>query len=117
MSILFPGMTLIMSGLTLAIYWTGAHLINVAELTERLFVFSDMVVFSSYAMQIIMAFIMLVMTFIILPRAMVSAKRINEVLDTETTVINGNITESPFYEKGIVEFRNVSFRYPGAANS
>lgn len=117
MSILFPGMTLIMSGLTLAIYWTGAHLINVAELTERLFVFSDMVVFSSYAMQIIMAFIMLVMTFIILPRAMVSAKRINEVLDTETTVINGNITESPFYEKGIVEFRNVSFRYPGAADN
>lgn len=106
-----------MSGLTLAIYWTGAHLINAAVLTERLSVFSDMVVFSSYAMQIIMAFIMLVMTFIILPRAMVSAKRINEVLDTEASVINGNITESPFYEKGLVEFRNVSFRYPGAADN
>lgn len=117
MSVLFPGMTLIMSGLTLAIYWLGASIINGAAPTERLAIFSDMVVFSSYAMQIIMAFMMLVMTFIILPRALVSARRINEVLDTQTKIVDGKVTGSELFEQGEVEFRHVSFRYPGAADA
>ena len=114
MSVLFPGMTLIMSGLTLAIYWVGVYIINDAALTERLGIFSDMVVFSSYAMQIIMAFMMLVMTFIVLPRAVVSAKRINEVLDTETKIKDGEISGSELFEQGEIEFKHVSFRYPDA---
>lgn len=114
MSILFPGMTLIMSGLTLAIYWVGVYIINGAQIAERLSIFSDMVVFSSYAMQIIMAFMMLVMTFIILPRAMVSAKRINEVLDTKTKIEDGHVTGSELFEQGEIEFRHVTFRYPDA---
>lgn len=114
MSILFPGMTLIMSGLTLAIYWVGVYMINAAEVMERLAIFSDMVVFSSYAMQVIMAFMMLVMTFIILPRALVSAKRINEVLDTEIKIRDGKVTSSELFEEGEIEFRHVSFRYPDA---
>lgn len=114
MSLLFPGMTLIMSGLTLSIYWIGVYLINGTAMADRLIVFSDMVVFSSYAMQIIMAFMMLVMTFIVLPRALVSARRINEVLDTETKITDGTVTSSELFEQGEVEFRNVAFRYPGA---
>ena len=114
MSVLFPGMTLIMSGLTLAIYWAGVYIINDAALTDRLGIFSDMVVFSSYAMQIIMAFMMLVMTFIVLPRAVVSAKRINEVLDTETKIKDGKISGSELFEQGEIEFKHVSFRYPDA---
>ena len=114
MSVLFPGMTLIMSGLTLSIYWIGAHLINGAAPSGRLAVFSDMVVFSSYAMQIIMAFMMLVMTFIVLPRAMVSARRINEVLDTESRITDGPAAGSELFEQGEVEFRHVCFRYPGS---
>lgn len=114
MSILFPGMTLIMSGLTLAIYWVGVYIINAANLTERLSIFSDMVVFSSYAMQIIMAFMLLVMTFIILPRAVVSAKRINEILDTETKIKDGTVMDSELFEQGEIEFKHVYFRYPDA---
>ena len=114
MSVLFPGMTLIMSGLTLAIYWVGVYIINKAVFTERLGIFSDMVVFSSYAMQIIMAFMMLIMTFIVLPRAAVSAKRVNEVLDTETKIKDGAIGGSELFEQGEIEFKNVSFRYPDA---
>lgn len=114
MSVLFPGMTLIMSGLTLAIYWVGVYIINEAAITDRLGIFSDMVVFSSYAMQIIMAFMMLVMTFIVLPRAVVSAKRINEVLDTEIKIKDGKISGSELFEQGEIEFRHVSFRYPDA---
>lgn len=114
MSVLFPGMTLIMSGVTLAIYWVGVYIINNAVFTERLGIFSDMVVFSSYAMQIIMAFMMLIMTFIVLPRAAVSAKRINEVLDTETKIKDGAIGGSELFEQGEIEFKNVSFRYPDA---
>lgn len=117
MSMLFPGMTLIMSGLTLAIYWVGVYIINGAQIMERLSIFSDMVVFSSYAMQIIMAFMMLVMTFIILPRAMVSAKRINEVLDAQTKITDGQITGSELFEQGEIEFKNVSFRYPDAGEA
>lgn len=115
MSILFPGMSLIMSGLTLSIYWAGAYIINSARMTQRLEIFSDMVVFSSYAMQIIMAFMMLVMTFIMLPRAMVSARRINEVLDTKPVVADGEIKEPPGLIKGEIEFKNVNFCYPGGA--
>ncbi|MEY8518165.1 ABC transporter ATP-binding protein [Lachnospiraceae bacterium 29-84] len=114
MSVLFPGMTLIMSGVTLAIYWAGVYIINNAVFTERLGIFSDMVVFSSYAMQIIMAFMMLIMTFIVLPRAAVSAKRINEVLDTETKIKDGAIGGSELFEQGEIELKNVSFRYPDA---
>lgn len=114
MSVLFPGMTLIMSGLTLAIYWVGVYIINNAAFTERLGIFSDMVVFSSYAMQIIMAFMMLIMTFIVLPRAAVSAKRINEVLDTETKINDGVVSGSELFEQGEIEFKNVSFCYPDA---
>ena len=114
MSVLFPGMTLIMSGLTLAIYWVGVYIINEAAVTDRLGIFSDMVVFSSYAMQIIMAFMMLVMTFIVLPRAVVSAKRINEVLDTEIKIKDGKISGFELFEQGEIEFRHVSFCYPDA---
>ena len=114
MSVMQPGMSLIMSGLGLAIYWVGVYLIEGAAMTEKLTLFSDMVVFSSYAMQVIMAFMLLTMTFIILPRATVSARRINEVLDTEEKIIDGKVTGSELFEQGEVEFKNVSFRYPGA---
>ena len=86
MSFMMPGIQLIMSGLPLAIYWIGAYLINKADMMSKITLFSDMVTFSSYAMQIVMAFMMMVMVFIILPRASVAAKRINEVLDTEATI-------------------------------
>ena len=115
MAIMQPGMTLIMSGLTLAIYWVGVYLIDGAQMQDKLTLFSDMVVFSSYAMQVIMAFMILTMTFIILPRASVSAKRINEVLNTKTGILDGTVTGSESYGQGEVEFRHVSFRYPDAA--
>ena len=116
MAILMPMMNLLMSGLTLAIYWIGAYLINAAGAMDKITLFSNMVVFSSYAMQIIMSFMMLVMIFILLPRASVSAARINEVLDTEPTILEGKRTEGQPGMTGTVEFRNVSFRYPDAAD-
>ncbi|MEW9052872.1 MAG: ABC transporter ATP-binding protein [Neobacillus sp.] len=116
MAIIMPTMGVIMSGMSLAIYWIGAYLINDAALPNRLSLFSDMVVFSSYAMQVIMAFMMLSFIFIMLPRASVSAKRINEVLDTKGTIIDGCVTEGKKDHSGEVEFRNVSFKYPGAAD-
>lgn len=114
MSFMMPGIQLIMSGLPLAIYWIGAYLIDKADMMSKITLFSDMVTFSSYAMQIVMAFMMMVMVFIILPRASVAAKRINEVLDTEATIEDGNkeIGESDI--KGEIEFRNVNFKYPDA---
>lgn len=115
MAIMMPGMNIIMNGLSLAIYWIGAYLINGAALTDRITLFSDMVVFSSYAMQVVMSFVMLTMIFIMLPRASVSAKRINEVLETEARITDGSITEGEPGREGEVEFRNVSFRYPDAA--
>lgn len=115
MAIMQPGMTFIMSGLTLAIYWVGVYLIDGAQMQDKLTLFSDMVVFSSYAMQVIMAFMILTMTFIILPRASVSAKRVNEVLNTKTKIMDGTVTDSELYEQGEVEFCHVSFRYPDAA--
>ena len=116
MAIMNPGMNIIMNGLTLSIYWIGAVLINEAQLVERIGLFSDMVVFSSYAMQVVMAFMLLTMIFIMLPRASVSAKRINEVLDTEPGIKDGERTEGLPGKEGEVEFRHVSFRYPDAAD-
>jgi ATP-binding cassette, subfamily B, multidrug efflux pump len=115
MAIMMPTMGIIMSGMGLAIYWIGAFLINGAAQTDKLSLFSDMIVFSSYAMQVIMAFMMLSFVFIMLPRASVSAKRIIEVLDTEATIIDGNVTEGKTGLSGEIEFRNVSFKYPDAA--
>ncbi|MFE3577275.1 ABC transporter ATP-binding protein [Lysinibacillus sp. NPDC059133] len=114
MALMQPGMGLIMSGLTLSIYWIGAHLINNAAGVDRIGKFSDMVVFSSYAMQVVMAFMLLSMTFILLPRAAVSAARINEVLNTPQTIIDGEIKSSPKGIEGEIELRNVSFKYPDA---
>lgn len=114
MALMQPGMGLIMSGLTLAIYWIGAHVINNAAGMDRISKFSDMVVFSSYAMQVVMAFMLLSMTFILLPRAAVSAARINEVLNTPQTIIDGEIKSSPKGIEGEIELRNVSFKYPDA---
>ncbi|MEY9974716.1 ATP-binding cassette subfamily B multidrug efflux pump [Lysinibacillus sp. RC46] len=114
MALMQPGMGLIMSGLTLSIYWIGAHLINNAAGMDRIGKFSDMVVFSSYAMQVVMAFMLLSMTFILLPRAAVSAARINEVLNTPQTIIDGATQSSPKGIEGEIELRNVSFKYPDA---
>lgn len=116
MAIMMPVMSMMMSGLSLAIYWIGAYLIDRAEVLDKLTLFSDMVVFSSYAIQVIMAFIMMVMVFIMLPRAAVSAKRINEVLETSPTILDGNKTEGVSGILGEIEFRNVSFKYPGAVD-
>lgn len=116
MAIMMPMMMLLMSGLTLSIYWIGAYLINAAGMMERVTLFSNMVVFTSYAMQVIMAFMMMVMMFIMLPRAAVSAKRINEVLETKPTILDGARTQGDAGREGEVEFRNVSFKYPGAAD-
>ena len=114
MSILSPVMYLVMYMLTLSIYFIGAKLINEAMMADKIALFGDMVVFSSYAMQIIMAFLMLAMIFMILPRAQVSANRINEVLDTEISVKDGKYAKINTEEIGTVEFRNVSFKYPDA---
>lgn len=114
MSFMMPGIQLIMSGLPLAIYWIGAYLINKADMTSKITLFSDMVTFSSYAMQIVMAFMMMVMVFIILPRASVAAKRINEVLDTEATIEDGDKDIKDSGIRGEIEFKNVNFKYPDA---
>jgi ATP-binding cassette subfamily B protein len=111
MSLLSPMMYLIMEGVSLAIYFIGAFLVDGAT-TDKLDIFSDMIVFSTYAMQIIISFLVLSGIFIILPRAQVSAKRINEVLDTEITIKNGTIKEPETGLVGTIEFKNVSFKYP-----
>lgn len=116
MSVMMPAMMLVMSGLSLAIYWIGAYLINAAGIMEKLTLFSNMVVFSSYSMQVIMSFMMSILFFIMFPRASVSAKRINEVLDTEPTILDGAKTEGLPGMKGEVEFRLVGFKYPDAAD-
>ena len=115
MALMSPVMTLISSGLTLSIYWIGVYLIDKAALQDKITLFSDMIVFSSYAMQVIMSFMMLTFTFIILPRAIVSSKRINEVLDTKNRIMDGEGCENTS-ETGTVEFRNVSFHYPDATD-
>ncbi len=117
MSVMMPSMNIVMNGISLVIYWIGAFLINKAQAMDKITVFSDMVVFSSYAVQVIMSFVMLAMIFIMMPRAAVSAKRINEVLDTVPNIREGSLSESNPENAGTVEFRNVSFRYPDAADN
>lgn len=115
MAFMMPTIMLIMNGLSLAIYWIGAVLINDAQdLQGKFSLFSDMVVFSSYAMQVVMSFMMLVMIFIMLPRASVAAKRILEVLDTEPSIEDGTRDTFPVMKDGEVEFKDVSFKYPDA---
>ena len=113
-AIMSPLMYLIMYLLTLSIYFTGTFLIKNALMMDKLPIFSDMIVFTSYSMQVIMSFLMLAVIFMILPRAEVSANRINEVLNTEITLLDGEISENKTKEKGVVEFINVSFKYPDA---
>ncbi len=114
MAFMMPSIQLIMSGLSLAVYWIGAALINGAGLAEKAVLFSEMIVFSQYAVQVIMSFMMLVMIFIMLPRASVAANRINQVLDTELSITDGKEEEGLPGAVGEIEFRNVSFRYPDA---
>lgn len=114
MTTLMPSISLIMSGLSLSIYWIGAVIIQAADGTAKMGLFSDMIVFSSYAMQVVMAFMMLIMIFILLPRAQVSAKRINEVLETVPSLKNGSVTHFPVKREDELEFRGVSFKYPDA---
>ena len=114
MSFLMPSIQLVMSGLSLAIYWIGAVLINEAQLMDKISLFSDMMVFSQYAIQVVMAFMLLVMIYMILPRASVSAHRILEVLETEPSIIDGREENGKAGVKGEVVFDHVSFRYPDA---
>ena len=114
LSVLSPLMNVVMNGLPLAIYWIGAYLINSAGVVDKLTIFSDMVVFSSYAIQIVMSFVMLVMVFIMLPRASVSARRISEVLNTNSSIVSGSGVVVNEKDKGTVEFKSVSFKYPDA---
>ena len=114
MAVLMPIIMLIMCGLSLAIYWIGAYILNDAAAADKVVIFGNMIVFINYAMQVIMSFMMLIIVFIMLPRAMVSAKRINEVLDTKNTMTEatGKVETT---EVGTIEFRNVNFKYPDAS--
>ncbi|MBS6723237.1 MAG: ABC transporter ATP-binding protein [Clostridiales bacterium] len=114
MAFLMPGIQLVMNGLTLAVYWIGAYLIDGASLTDKLPIFSDMIVFSQYAMQVVMSFMMLVIILVILPRASVATRRINEVLDTPSSLKDGTFTGKDCDVRGEVEFKHVCFRYPDA---
>src|SRR5690554_3243783 len=114
MAIMNPTMSAIMSGISLTIYWLGAYIINSANMLDKIVLFSDMVVFSSYSMQIVFSFMMLTMIFVMLPRAEVSAKRINEVLDTKSSIVDGKDNLKDLDLTGVVEFKNVSFKYPDA---
>lgn len=113
-AVMQPMMYIIMYMVTLSIYYVGAYLIKDAGMADKISLFGDMVVFSSYAMQVIMSFLMLAMIFMMLPRAQVSANRINEVLDTEISIKDGKINTKTNNEVGTVEFKNVSFKYPDA---
>lgn len=113
MAIMSPGMTLINSGLSLVVYWIGAYIINSAGMGDKIKLFSNMVVFSSYAMQVIMAFMLLNMIFILLPRAQVSAKRIIEVLTTETKLYDGTVES---IKDETISFKHVYFKYPDASD-
>ena len=113
MALLTPGMQLIMSGLSLSIYWIGAYMINDAGMLDKLTIFSNMVVFSSYAMQVVMSFMMLTMIFIFYPRAQVSAKRILEILEKKPKIVSG-VFSGKTKETGTIEFKDVTFRYPDA---
>ncbi len=113
-AIMSPVMYLVMNTLTLSIYFIGSYLIRDSLIASKIGLFGDMVVFSSYAMQVIMSFLMLAMIFMMIPRASVSASRINEVLDKEISVKDGDIDYDKTDEIGTVEFKNVSFKYPDA---
>lgn len=113
-AILSPVMYLVMNGLALAIYFIGASLINNALMANKIVLFGDMVVFSSYSMQVIMSFLMLAMIFMMMPRAQVSAERINEVLEKDSSIKEGTFDNIDTKKKGTVEFRDVSFKYPDA---
>ncbi len=115
MAFMMPSMQLVMSGLSLSVYWIGAYLMTRVDTVEgRIGMFGDMMVFTQYGMQVVMSFMMLVMIFMMLPRASVSAKRVNEVFDTEPSIHNGSVTEGKEGVVGEVEFKHVSFRYPDA---
>ena len=112
MALMTPGIQAVLNGLTLAIYALGAVMINNAAMTDKITLFSNMVVFSSYAMQVIMAFMLLVMIYMIYPRASVAAQRILEVTDTQPSVVSGSRTEGAPGQRGEIAFRHVNFRYP-----
>lgn len=114
MAFMLPSIQMIMNGLALAIYWIGAVIISETGLFDRADVFSDMIVFSQYAIQVVMSFMMLVMIFILMPRASVAVTRINEVIDTQPTINDGTESVGEEGKQGEIEFRNVSFRYPDA---
>ena len=114
MAIMNPGMSLIMTGLTLAIYWIGAYIVK-----DPVVDISNMLTFTYYAMQVVMAFMLLIVIFILLPRSLVSARRINEVLSTHNSIISGNFKDEKFYDEAVgkedyVVFKNVSFKYADA---
>ena len=111
-ALLSPMMNLVMHGLTVSIYFIGAYLIDKANMLDKITLFSNMVVFTSYGIQVIAAFLMLAMIFMILPRAGVSAKRINEIIDSKISLKDGNYNLSKVKETGTVEFKNVTFKYP-----
>lgn len=115
MAIMNPGMQGIMNGLTLAIYWIGACLLEQAAGPDKIGIFSNMVVFINYAMQVVMSFIMLAMILMMLPRVSVSANRVLEVIETKLSLRDGKKTSPETEQKGEVEFRHVSFKYPDAA--
>ena len=114
MATIHPAMSAIMSGLSLSIYWIGVYLIDAATAAEKLTLYSEMVVFSSYAMQVVMSFMMMSFIFIMFPRAMVSARRIKEVLSTEPQIKSGERTEGLPGVRGEVTFEHVTFAYPDA---
>ena len=114
LAFMMPGIQIVMSGLTLAIYWIGAVLINDAGMVDKVQIFSDMMVFSQYAIQVVMSFMMLVMIFMIHPRASVAANRIQEVLDTKLTIEDGSGVHGDPDKTGEIVFDKVSFRYPDA---
>ena len=116
LSVMLPSITLIMNGLSLSIYWIGASLIQAAGMQDRITIFANMVVFSSYAMQVVISFVMLVGVFMVGPRAIVSARRVNEVIDTPLSLYDGDKEKSIVADEGNVEFKNVSFKYPDASD-
>ena len=117
MAIMMPLMNTIMNGLMLAVYWIGAYLIDAADAVDKLTTFSNMVVFSSYSIQVIMSFLLLSMVFVLWPRADVSAQRVLEVIDTEPMVTDGTQDAGKPGEEGEIEFRNVSFAYPDSRHA
>lgn len=117
MALMMPVMSAVMSMLSLSIYWIGAMIIAATVgIGSQMLLFSDMITFLAYAMQVVMGFMMLVIVFIILPRAMVAARRIEEILDTEPSIKDGNVTASPGPTNGEIVFDRVGFKYPGASD-